>query len=110
MEAFTTTPHDGTQDCRDVHCWSCGVDESSDGAYQVCIECGHVYRTARSLRKEYRRVTWGYRNLEPRIPRWRILWTMVTVRASSITFCQHCVHDFLGPPSKNGRVAWLRFW
>ncbi|GAA4439665.1 hypothetical protein [Phytohabitans houttuyneae] len=37
------------------HCFSCQRDEPAVRAYVVCGECGHVYRTARELRRACRR-------------------------------------------------------
>lgn len=87
-------PHEPTENCMSVHCHIHHVDEPDEGAYIFCFECGHVYRTARDLRRAYRReyrrttVRWG------KEPLWRRVWTLMTVRAKRIDFCQECTHSF----------------
>lgn len=85
-----------------------GVTEPDEGAWLVCFECGHVYRTPRDLRRDYRREYWRVASMEgayPAIPlRWR-LWRAATVRASRVTFCPHCIHDFVWMPPKR---RWFR--
>lgn len=83
--------HEPTDACADVHCYSCHLDESGAG-YIVCLECGHIYRTARDLRRAYRREV--LRRPGFGAPRWWRIWRALTVRASRITFCQECIHDF----------------
>lgn len=97
-------PHDETVACQDKHCCSCGVDEAAENPYVICGECGHVYKTAGSLRRAYRREVWG--NLAGasfKVPwfgndfangRFESLWMIVSVRASKVYFCQECIHDF----------------
>jgi hypothetical protein len=86
-----TIEHEPTDACQADHCWWHNVDEPGTG-YITCPECGHLYRTARELRRAYRRQLrngrrWG-------IPRWRILLRALTIRAKKISFCQECIHDF----------------
>lgn len=83
--------HEPTAACDAVHCYSHHVDEPGPG-YIVCGECGHLYRTARELRRAYRRASLAIPDYD--VPRWRILWRAWTIRASSIFFCQECIHDF----------------
>jgi hypothetical protein len=45
-----TSPHEPSEACGDMHCYMHHVDEPSTGAFRVCGECGHVYRTAEDLR------------------------------------------------------------
>lgn len=82
--------HDPINACRDVHCHSCNVDEPGYGFIR-CAECGHLYRTAGELRRAYRTRLAG-----PAlgVPRWRRLWRALSIRASDISFCQECIHDF----------------
>jgi len=100
------TTHEPTAACHAWHCHSCGVDEPGQG-YIVCMECGHLYRTARDLRRAYRRGEWGLlrsSRSQPPIPwvfsnefypsKLWVLWHMITVRAKNINFCQECSHDF----------------
>lgn len=103
-----TEQHEVTPGCGHQHCHIHEVDEDDRGAYLACGECGHVYLTARSLRKAYRRVVWQMMRSRPdstaeRRPwfsdEWqtgiiRHLWMLATVRASRLTFCQECIHDF----------------
>lgn len=96
--------HEPKIGCHVIHCYSCNIDEPPAPAYIVCGECGHVYRSARSLRRAYRREVrqvW----LRPRdsvnlfgyigpLDRLRSVWAILTIRASKIYFCQECIHDF----------------
>lgn len=116
--------HGPTLTCAGEHCAWHNVDEPNPpgGGYISCPECWHLYPTARALRKAYRRqafkIFWddlwgggprlpgrddpiwndspdGVR--PPRFPRTRLVWAILRlpfVRASKITFCQYCVHDF----------------
>ena len=45
-----TNPHEPSKACGDTHCYMHNLDEPSTGAFRVCGECGHVYRTAEDLR------------------------------------------------------------
>ena len=101
-------PHEPDLDCFQDHCFSCGVDEYCDshlGHYIRCRECGHIYRTAKELRREYRRMSWenhrGYIRSSPWIfsnqftpSTLSVLWRTLTIRAKNIYFCQKCIHDF----------------
>lgn len=84
------SPHDPTSACLTVHCHTHHVDEDDAGAYRVCRECGHVFPTARALRREHRRVWRDFPTREPL--RYRIRRQLV--RASRIWTCPHCAHDF----------------
>lgn len=88
--------HEPTIRCNDVHCYSCMEDETGP-AYIVCGECGHRYRTARELRKAYRRMLWrvGRRSqFLDKMPLRQILVLWVKTRAKTVWTCQHCGHDF----------------
>lgn len=101
-------PHDPTDECADIHCYSHHVDEPGDSAYIVCGECFHAYRTARELRRAYRRGYWQAtsrpptglggglfgRNDEWGPSLWVRVWRVLTIRAKNISFCQECIHDF----------------
>lgn len=102
-----TEQHEPGNECYGLHCWEHHVDEASrPGDYIACGECGHIYRTAGELRRAYRREilrvhSWeGDRWLIPdRGPfggptRLQKLIAALTIRASKIYFCQHCIHDF----------------
>lgn len=82
--------HEPTDACLPDHCHWHNVDEPGDG-YILCPECGHLYRTARELRRAYRRQVLRPGFSVPLL--WR-LWRALTIRASRITFCQECIHDF----------------
>lgn len=69
--------------------------EEDDGAYQVCIECGHVFPTARDLRRDFRKMVWQYAKVTPL---WSMLWLLISVRASKLASCPHCTHDFMAFP------------
>lgn len=87
--------HEMTDACAEVHCWSHGIDEAATG-WKVCFECGHVYPSARALRRDYRREFWKASGDSwlGRMPLRARLWRVLTVRASRIDFCQHCLHSF----------------
>lgn len=93
--------HEPGAACEGWHCYSCNEDEYGSG-YVLCLECGHIWRTARDLRRAYRRQYWRASKpltlmgaVEfPGIPWWFRAWHVVTVRADKITFCQLCIHDF----------------
>lgn len=79
-----------------MHCWIHDVDEAGTG-WKVCGECGHVYPNARALRREYRREFWkasGDSWLGYRMPLRARIWRVLTVRASRVDCCQHCLHSF----------------
>jgi hypothetical protein len=86
--------HDEDDDCQG-HCWWHEVDEVGDG-YIRCFECGHLYLTARDLRREYRKGYWEVLR-SGSVPRPFTpvrLWHVLTIRAKKIHFCQLCIHDF----------------
>lgn len=87
----TQEQHEPSFLCVDYHCYSHGVDEPGEG-YIGCYECGHLYRTARDLRRAYRRQV--MRGPMFGMSKWRCRWRALTVRASKIYFCQECIHDF----------------
>ena len=97
MVTSRVTPHVETDGCAGTHCSTHNVDEVGDG-YIVCTECGHLYPTARSLRRAYRR---RLRQDPPRLYETEYTYGLftwlrlyLTVRADRITFCQECSHDF----------------
>lgn len=97
---FLRDQHEPTAACNDTHCYSCHVDEQGTG-YIRCLECGHIYRTARELRRLYRRELIRLHRRRspspfdfPEPSTRQVIWMALTARASNITFCQHCIHDF----------------
>lgn len=68
-------PHDPAAACEALHCYIHHEDEPAEGAYLLCGECFHAYRTAAELEDAYAEVL-------PRRP------------ASLIMFCPLCGHDF----------------
>lgn len=109
----TTTEHEPTDRCAGQHCYSHHIDEPATGAYIVCFECGHVYRTAfelwwQHLRQAARLARRDLRHplnppwwTELDIPKWQrgrraalaMVAHAVVCRPSRISFCQHCIHD-----------------
>lgn len=85
------TVHEATDACIADHCHWHDVDEPGSG-YILCGECGHLYRTARELRRAYRRAVMTRRRFG--VSWWFCLLHAVTVRAGRVSFCQHCIHDF----------------
>ncbi len=97
----TVTAHEPTDECAGQHCAWHNVDEPlGETDYLVCGECWHLYRTARDLRREYRRMMrgdWQHEWLlfkDLRTSAWRRMWRYLTVRADRIHFCPLCAHDF----------------
>jgi hypothetical protein len=119
----TTTKHEPTEVCSDVHCHSCHVDEPDVGAFIYCYECGHVYQTRWALKRAYLRealpmywhdafgprptggITLHHSGGDdiflpftpPRFYRPIAAWLLVRSlfrRPSRISFCQECIHDF----------------
>lgn len=93
------TPHEPTEACLPMHCHSHHVDEPDEPSYLICLECGHVYRTAGELRAAYRRI-WSQITFGPSPTlqtRLADLWGWLRsrfARARDITFCQECLHDW----------------
>lgn len=117
-----TTQHEPTNQCADQHCHSHHIDEPANGAYIVCSECGHAYRTAFDLWRRY--IAQSFRifltDFRPakdgitltgfegggdvflpftpsRFTRLLAPWFLLRSlfrRPGQITFCQHCIHDF----------------
>lgn len=90
----TRVQHEPAEACDGTHCHWHHVDEPAIEPFYIwCGECGHVYRSARELRREYRRQFWG---ISRRFgdPLWLRLWRVLSIRASKIYFCQFCIHDF----------------
>ena len=96
-----------TDEDEQLPCYVHNVSEPTEGAFLVCFECGHAYRTAGALRRAYRREYWKVSRDDrfDRTPFWRRLWRIFTVRTSQICFCQHCLHDFMWMPE---RRRWFR--
>lgn len=114
VHTYVGTHEPGSELCDPkLHCHSCNVDEPGGPAFEWCLECGHVYRTARDLRRAYRRA-WTQLTFNrpkgvgqfddlfaPAVSgfgsRRHELWGWLRsrfVRAKDITFCQECTHDF----------------
>lgn len=85
--------HEPTQACELFHCHWHHVDESPVG-YRICGECFHTYRTKRELVRRYRHVFWQLSAGQSWLWQPQRVWRVLTVRASSIHFCQYCIHDF----------------
>lgn len=73
-----TVPHAPSAECATEHCHYHHIDEPGEGAYLVCLECGHVYATADDLLAAYREA-W-----EP----------APTVNADDAHTCPLCAHSF----------------
>lgn len=90
--------HQVSDACATVHCNWHDVDEPDGKAFLCCFECGHVYRTARDLRRTYQLAT--LRHLDRKHPWFRStefypsVARALTIRADDIRFCQLCLHDF----------------
>ena len=101
--ARSRAPHEPTDECSYLHCYSHMVDEGgtrvSDGYYVrpyylVCGECNHVFRTAWTLRLANWRAYARLGCHEFRRPYWRAWWRTVMLRPDRIYSCPYCSHDF----------------
>jgi hypothetical protein len=79
-------PHEPSEACGDTHCYWHHVDESDVGAYRVCFECKHVYRTAENLRQAW--ATEIAPDLRDHGP------DPDPPPAEEIWGCPYCAHDF----------------
>jgi hypothetical protein len=77
-------PHEPSEACGDTHCYWHHVDESDEGAYRVCFECKHVYRTAEALREAFMAEVAPDLSAPP----------LTTPAAEEIWFCPMCAHDW----------------
>lgn len=66
------------------HCTWHDAHEPAEGAYRLCLECGHAFRTAEELQTTY---------VDNAPAETRSL-AAGLVPASEISFCPHCLHDF----------------
>lgn len=98
----TDQHHVGSPECRERdHCSWHQVDEPNPAdfpdvgdAYQICLECGHVYLTPLDLEQAYAREVRAIWQAQERdepgvhhpIPE--------HLSAEEIGFCQECTHDF----------------
>ncbi|MBX6386537.1 MAG: hypothetical protein IRZ07_26775 [Microbispora sp.] len=85
---MNTSQHAPTDACHGVHCYAHHVDEPDAGAYRVCLECGHAYRTPGELRSAYRRTVLAVPAAG--VPWWWRWWRAATARATQIDYCPHC--------------------
>jgi hypothetical protein len=93
-------PTDDAQDTEAWPCWFHGEEPIPSNVYRRCFECGHVW-TKRTLKRAYRKALWELSKGDPlflgdgfRSSRVRTWWRLATVRASTIYFCQECIHDW----------------
>lgn len=90
-------PHDPTNACTRWHCYSCNIDEPSEG-YRVCGECLHTWPTAGTLRRAHRRILWGLSRspytFQTRPSIVATLWRCARVRTGDIWSCPLCAHDW----------------
>jgi hypothetical protein len=113
--------HDVSEQCKSMHCECHHVDEPEPG-YLACGECLHLYRTARALRRAYRRKAFKifWEDLRgrgpklpdrddpiwndapddmkpPRFPKLQLIRSMIKllwIKADKIYSCPCCSHDF----------------
>lgn len=98
------------------HCHIHHVDEWVARSYIACFECGHLYPTARSLRRVYHAehwrifkrewkspllppnvpgfFEWTWREHHPRVAAVMMFLGALFIRARKIHFCQFCLHDW----------------
>ncbi|WP_344952434.1 hypothetical protein [Actinomadura miaoliensis] len=84
------TTHERTGRCDHIHCRAHDADEPGWG-YLRCGSCRHLFRTARQMRRAYRRAYW---QASGDLGLLRRLWDVWTVRANRVEFCPLCAHDF----------------
>lgn len=69
----------------EVDCFWHGPEDRG-GAYRICFECDHVFRTERQLRREHRRLLWTFSHQ---------LWLKSFLTPTSeIWSCPLCTHDW----------------
>ena len=76
-------PHEPSGACGGLHCYSHGVDEPGDGAFRICFECGHAYRTPEEIQREWTA------NAPPDLPD-----RETPPPVEQIYFCGLCLHDW----------------
>lgn len=75
-------PHEPTDTCWGVHCFSHNVDEPHEPCFRYCGECYHVFPTEQALIDDDNAVWASYGQTVPnRDP-------------DDIHCCPHCTHDF----------------
>lgn len=77
-------PHGQGPQCGDLHCSFHHVDEPGDGAYRICVECGHVYQKASDLQAAFMVEVAPSLSTPP----------AGAPSADEIWFCPLCAHDF----------------
>jgi len=87
LAADPVNPHNPTDECWPAHCFFHHVDEPDDGAYRVCFECKHVYRTAEALRE-----AWAEVAVDAGVT--RLALHVIAPPAEEIYGCPYCCHDF----------------
>ena len=75
-------PHEPSELCGDTHCWSHDLDEPGAGAWRICFECKHVYRSPEELQREWKDNAPPDLRGEPAPP------------VDKIYFCPLCMHDW----------------
>jgi|SRR6476469_4130838 len=90
-------PHESSILCGDVHCFIHDVDESAIGGYQICTECGHVYRSKAELEREYTKTMLMNAEILRMFmdPPPELKQPDSSLPAIEITFCPLCVADFI---------------
>lgn len=81
--ALRTDVHEPSDACAAVHCWGHDVDEDSEGAWRVCFECKHAYRSPDELQREW------VANAPPDLPD-----RETPPPVERIYFCPLCMHDW----------------
>lgn len=72
-------------------CWShYRLEPSDEQTFQVCFECNHVYQGASDLVMAYRLAR---EEMSPLMTASEAMEGWIC-KASDITFCQYCLHDF----------------
>ena len=84
--AVLPQPHEPTDECWGIHCSWHNLDEAPDGAYRVCAECGHVYRTAEDLRR-----AWADAAVDASV---RQALDVIAPPVEQICGCPYCAHDW----------------
>lgn len=90
-EELDMSAHVARDDCEDRHCEWHQVDESAVGAYRICGECGHVFKTPAALIQAY--------ELVGRRSRRHVVgavddYPLHGIAASTIEDCPLCGHTF----------------
>lgn len=91
-EPRATEPHPVADSCAADHCHWHGTDEPAEGAYRVCFECSHAYRTAQDLLAAHNAAMAEMAKASRSFPP---TWEHIPeTDAGQVFSCPFCIHDW----------------